>query len=407
MRADDGSAQLTDSPSSQSANAFSLPAPLAPGVRLNPDLIYRPDPITLYFSFFGTRNWHRKIRSAVSRVAEAGSVDINRPLTQSELDFHVENTSKSIYQARLGFILGLQVGAVHAARWERNGKVFDRYAPKKEGLTPAARYLEGIKNMYKLDPTMFRSSAVSILSKVSIWAFAGWIFSTTYAVSSGIARMATDPRIKDFFEERKNQDPRAVQERQRQALLVRSYSRGRQTEQEVGASSAQEESSEQSWSEGPSDTSASEPSSSAAYNYNAPTEKEKDGGFFDDDASPIAPEHRDTALPGSAWDRIRRQNQPQYTPTTQTRTPRARPDAFEANETASEDQDTTSQGGAWGRLRPQGPAAANSPGRPGVSDGSSDSQLEREQAQARFDQMLDAERRKANDSDPGSRRGAW
>lgn len=409
MAANDGSPQIGE-PSAH-PKTFSTPL-FEPGVQFNLDLIYRPDPITL-LTFQGTERWRARVLLTTARIAEISSLDVNRPLTQPEIDFYLENTSKTLYQARTGAPLGVLFGGIHTAMFLKPNRMVNKYAPTNPGLSLGKRYLEGLKNMYKLDPTAFRVMAAAVLSRMGLWTAGLWIVSNAYALSTGVGRIATDPRVRDIFEARKNQDPNEIRERHRNAQKARAY---RERQRRMGESpAAQEESTEGVWHEGASDTPAPATRTSSPRiddYYPPPAENQSKGGdFFDDDASPIAPDYRDAAPQGSAWDRIRRQNQVQYSTTPQPETSRTRRAPYEGSQPLPEDQDSTSQGSTWDRLRSQG-APQSQPGgsrsQAGVSDWNIDSsRQDKERAQADFDRMLDAERNRGSDSDPATKRTGW
>ncbi|KAL4914875.1 hypothetical protein BDW62DRAFT_189721 [Aspergillus aurantiobrunneus] len=228
---------------------------------------------------------------------------------------------------------------------------------------------QGLKNLIQMDPVLANAAGRAALVRIVMWAGCGWIASSTYSMVTAVQRVGTDPRIKPFFEERMNQNQDERKKRQRQAMIARA-----RQPVEQATTSEQEGSFEQSW-EGSSatnsfesvDAAASAPSaSSRTYGYDDLQDQNKGGGFFDDDASPIAPDHRDTAPQGSAWDRIRQQNQqrPSRPPSVPRWDPQTRSDTQPSN----------------------------------------DSQNERERAQAEFDRMLDTERIRGSDSDPRDRR---
>lgn len=407
MAANDGSPRTADP--SAPPKTFSLPPLLEPGVQFNPNLIYRPDPITL-LTFLGTERWQRRVIYTTTRIAEVSSIDINRPLTQPELDFYLENTSKTLYQARTGATLGFLAGGINAAMILQRDKTIERYAPADRGLSLGKRYLEGIKNMYKLDPTAFRGVTAAVLYRLGLWTCGLWIVSNAYALSTGVGRIATDPRVKEIFEDRKNQDPNVVRERHRNAHLVKTHLSRQRARGEFPT--AQEGSAEGEWHDGPTDIPSPRTSSPGINDYHPPPvqNQSKGGDFFDDDASPIAPDYREAVSQGSAWDRIRRQNQVQYSTTPQPETSRTRRPPYEESQPLSDDQDSQSQGSTWDRLRSQGPARSQPSGsrsQAGVSDWNTDSRQDKERAQADFDRMLDIERNRGSDSDPGTKRTGW
>ncbi|KAL5046345.1 hypothetical protein BDW71DRAFT_181997 [Aspergillus fruticulosus] len=379
-----------------------LPPVLAPGVKLDPKSICRPGFETLYLGFFGTRNYHKAVLRRLAHKLEIGSAIVNRPLTQDELDFYVETISQATSNNRWGLITGIEFGMLAGLVLGQRKKEFQKYAPPVDANKPAVftRYVETLKTMRVADPAMFQRTIMSLCKTTFIGGVCGWIVGSAYAMSRSATAASTDPRIKQHREEFMKVDQRVAERRRRAAMVARVHgAQGRVEDdpfnQEGLYQGGLEESSSTTTSQ-PADTSASPaiqprtyptstysesqstpawPSAqSGTYSSSAPiSSRNKESTFFDDDASPIAPDYRDTdTVPqGSAWERIRQQNQnPFYNPSaSQPRYERAQP-------------------------------AAEATG--------SDSNRERERAQAEFDRMLEAERNQHNDSDGGSRgNGGW
>ncbi|KAL6235245.1 hypothetical protein BDW75DRAFT_144503 [Aspergillus navahoensis] len=375
-----------------------LPPVLAPGVKLDPKSICRPGLETLYLGFFGTRNYHKAVVRRLVHKLEIGSAIVNRPLTQEELDFYVETISQATSNNRWGLITGVEFGMLAGLVLGQRKKEFQQYAPPIDANKPAVftRYVETLKTMRVADPAMFQRTIMSLCKTTFIGGVCGWIVGSAYAMSRSAAAASTDPRIKQHREEFMKVDQRVAERRRRAAMVARAHGAQGKVEddpfnQDGLYQGVFEESSSTTTSQ-PADTSAlptiqststsSESQSTPAwpsphsgtFSSSAPTSSQhKESTFFDDDASPIAPDFRDTdtASQGSAWERIRQQNQnPSYNPSaSQPRYERAQP-------------------------------AAEATG--------SDSYRERERARAEFDRMLEAERNQHNDSDDGSRgAGGW
>ncbi|KAL4756477.1 putative endo-1,3(4)-beta-glucanase [Aspergillus foveolatus] len=374
-----------------------LPPVLAPGVKLDPKSICHPGLETLYIGFFGTRNYHRAVVRRLAHKLEIGSAIVNRPLTQDELDFYVETISQATSNNRWGLITGVEFGMLTGLVLGQRKKEFQQYAPPLDANRPAifTRYVETLKAMRVADPAVFQRTIMSLCKTTFIGGLCGWFVGSAYAMSRSAAAASTDPRIKQHREEFMKVDQRVAERRRRAAMVARVQGAQGKLEddlynQEGLYQGGFEESSSTTTSQ-PADTSASPTIQSQTYPLNTPTESQstpawptphpetysssvptsgqsKDGTFFDDDASPIAPDYRDTntAPQGSAWERIRQQNQnPSYNPSvTQPQYQRA-------------------------------PLAAEATG--------NDSYRERERAQAEFDRMLEAERNQHSDSDGGSR----
>ncbi|KAL4925662.1 putative endo-1,3(4)-beta-glucanase [Aspergillus undulatus] len=385
-------------PATPPPKLFKLPATFEPGVSVRPEAIIRPDLFTLYFSFFGTPRWQTRAQNEAASAARRASLLVNRPLTQPELDFLTESSSRRVYHTRLGVEWGVVVGFSHALINERIRKWFTTYLPPRQEMSRAEWYWAGIKNMYQLDRQMFKSCFLGITWRVFGWGITGGFLASAYAASTAAARLVADLRMEAFREDLQRQDRGDIQERKRNAVMIQAYLE--KNPQAGDVSVPQGQASEPDWygespsastSSGSMDTSPSPSDYPRIPAYNAPSQQASHGkGFFDDDASPIAADYQEPTSQGSAWDRIRQQNQQGSSPASQQSSERTPP-------TASGNQDSSS-GSSWDRIRSQGSA---------FSTASSDSQRQRNAAQAEFNQMLDAERARGTDGDSGSKGPVW
>ncbi|KAL2823315.1 hypothetical protein BDW59DRAFT_99453 [Aspergillus cavernicola] len=374
----------------QSPDSFRLDPKLNAddSIYIKPDLIKRPDLITLYVGYWGPRNWHRQLSRSLSEVLEASRIVVKRPATQSELDFYVETISRTQYLYTSGTPVGLAAGILHATVLSRHRKAFNIYAPQTEGMSPAKRLFQGVKTMYKMDPSFARAATVSFFAKIIFWWGGVSVLSGLASGMLALQRRETDPRMQQYRAELSEQDPDEVRKRHIQAVNDKVRARNILLKQRRGESVPQGETSEQtgyggsssstgSWTQS-ADTSASPTAGNRAYDPSAPPDNQSKGGsFLDDDASPTAPEYRGTgsqenpATQGSVWDQIRRGNQPQSSS-----------QSYPAPGKGSRDSSSS-------------------------SDATSDSQAERDQAQTEFDRMLEAERNRSSDSEASPKRTGW
>ncbi|KAL4898897.1 hypothetical protein BDW74DRAFT_120773 [Aspergillus multicolor] len=387
-----------------------LPPVLAPGVTLNPDSIYSCAPDIRLFGFLGTKNYHRAVAVRVSQMLGVGSAIINRPLTQDELDFYVETTSETTSDSRGSFLLGLELGAPTGFLWAQRSAEFKKYAPPIDASSKTLglfkRYFETLKIMRDTDKAVYRRTLLKPVKVMAVAGFVCWAFGTLWSRGQTLWKLKHDPRMKQHNAEFANTDDQAAEKRRRLALIDHA----RMLQDKLGFTFSQEDTHENGFEESPSTTPSNQadtyaspstrpesytssasndqnmpawPSStSQTYPYHAPAANTgKESSFFDDDASPIAPDHKDTnaASGGSAWERIRRQNAIQ----SQNPSPYQSASPYPSQPRYEQAQPT--------------------------ADSGSDANRERERAQAEFDRMLEAERRQQNDSDGGSSasRGWW
>ncbi|KAL2813914.1 hypothetical protein BJX63DRAFT_393567 [Aspergillus granulosus] len=371
---------------------------LEPDAKIRPDLIRKPDPITLYLGYFGTNWWRSTYAGFLVARLQDGSYQVGRRLTQPEVDAYVDSHNSFVTNFRRGLPLGFFVGGAKFFVYEKNYRHLLTYAPPatQEGMSPVRRYLEGTRALFKSDTALARKLLGSLSMRLLAYTMGGGFGLQVAAALAMNWKLQADPRMQQHAADSRKQPPEKVRERRNQALKERAAG------QQQGQGQAQQPSDEptpqsigyeqtgyvgDSSSVGSATTTDSINASTypttgtatGTYSYSAPVGQTKQRGFFDDDdeddASPTAPEYRGivrqekAAAQGSAWERIRNQAQ---------------------NPTASEPASLS--GGSWDR-----------------SDSSimnNDGQRERERAQAEFNRMLEAERNLSNESG-ASRSSVW
>ncbi|CDM31057.1 hypothetical protein DTO013E5_305 [Penicillium roqueforti] len=378
-------------------------------VKLRPDTIVRPDLFTLYFGFFGTAAWTRKVSNTVNERVENHYVLTARSPTQDEFDAMVEHSTRCLYQSRRGIPVSSFIGTAYLLNQARKSPLFP------SNPTPAS-LLNTVRNMWA--DNALRGNISTAVFKLVFIVSLGSMASSAYAVSQDAMRMLTDPRLKRFVEDVRRAKPEDVRKRKIQAASerVRSIRSG---EKDIGSQVRQAISMpggyagddvyepEQASYDAPAqansyseymntnDTQASSQSPSSELSQSGsnggaiwargrgtqPESKSALDILEEDDASPTAAEYRNTNIDGSpstgsAWDRIRRQNagarpQPRQQPVSQ---PSPNPLSAGFGQSDQEKYDSTQK-------------------------------TERDQAQAEFDRMIDAERNIGNDG--SSRNRGW
>ncbi|CAG8903819.1 unnamed protein product [Penicillium egyptiacum] len=375
-------------------------------VHFRQESIVKPDLFTLYFGFFGTAAWTKKVASTVNERVENHYVLTARSPTQDEFDAIVEHGTRRLYYARTGLPVSSFLGTAFLYRQARKSPMFPR------NPTPAALF-NTVRTMFT-EPSLrgnIGSAAFKMLFIVSL----GSMASTAYAVTKDAMNMLTDPRLKGFLEDMRKTKPEDVRKRKMQAARERVLSM-RSGEQDVGSQMTgtpagyaggdgyQQElpsydapAQPNSYSEYVSSNDTNGKSQSASYE---PSTSDSNGGAVwargrstqpesksaldlmdEDDASPTAAEYRNTNIYGSAtggaWDRIRRQNagarpQPRQQPGMSQ--PPVNPYSFSAEfgQSDQEKYDSTQK-------------------------------TERDQAQAEFDRMIEAERNIGSERSPRNR----
>lgn len=370
-------------------------------LQIKQDTIVRPDFITLYFGFLGTSNWKRKVAFHITDRVENHYVLTARSPNQDELDAIVEHGTRSLYQRRIAWPIGSFVGAAWIYGRARLSPSWPRANPTPRAILESMRAMTGSHTYRQLAA----NCAWRMLFPVALFSILGSI----YATFNDATHMLGDPRLKSFIEDMRKQKPEDVRKRKLQAASERiqvmrsgEQSIGNQFGQAIGhpdgyVSGGFEQDSDDtspvnSYSE-------YENSSTSQSTYNAPSnqlsapsqtngpvwargrgpqpEQPSGGDFFDyDDAKPTN-DHSTAEIQGSptgsAWDRLRRQNAgTRPLPTQQSQNPYG---SYAEHNSSEADQFRSSQ------------------------------KSERDQAQAEFDKMIDAERNVG--SEGSSRRRGW
>ncbi|OQE45073.1 hypothetical protein PENCOP_c002G03651 [Penicillium coprophilum] len=404
MSSDDASPQVGQAYDNASSPSTRTPGLAKHNLQLRQESIVRPDIFTLCFGFFGTGAWKQKVAKTVTERVENHYVLTQRPPTQDELDAMVEHGTRCLYHARTGLPISSFLGTALLYSQARKSPLFPR------NPTPAALF-NTVRTM--ASDASLRGNIGSAAFKMVFIITLGSMASSAYAVSQDAMHMLTDPRLKQFVEDVRKAKPEDVRKRKIEAAHARL--RGmRNGEQDIGSqiigtpagytsdngyeqeqtsfdSSAQPN----SYSEYVSSNDTQGSSQSASYESSTPnlnagaiwargrgTQPESKSAldFMDeDDASPTAAEYRDTNIDGSsngsAWDRIRRQN-----------------------------------AGARGQPRQQPGVSQTTMNPYSAGFGQSDQEkydsgqkTERDQAQAEFDRMIEAERNVGSEGSPRNR----
>lgn len=352
---------------------FSLPIPLAEGVVLNSHLIRDPDILTRVFGFWSFSSapaHHVALARRIIPTIDLSSALVNRSLTQEELDFHIEDTSRNMAMSRSGPVWGVAMAIFYTLYWRRDHLVLNPFMPKTEGQGKPRPVLiwEAVRNIAMTEPVTFRQGLIALASRFSLAGIGGWIVTNSLAMSGSVAKMSTDARLAQYRHDLNQQERTSFNERRRAVVVARGRI-GQQYGERAETSQASQD--EPAWTE--------TATPSAPETSTVPAQKE--ASFFDDDdASPISPEHQGDT--GSAWDRIRSQAQPG------SGTPRKAESGW-----SSPPEQNGSQASAWDRIRQQGaPEQNRSWQTEPAATGQSDIQQDRARAQAEFNKLLDAER---------------
>jgi hypothetical protein len=339
-----GSSSDSNYPSDASSQAFADNNPaLARNNKLllRPELVKKPDLFTLYFGFWGNSFWTRELGSMITSRVENQYVLTARYPTQEEMDAHLEHGSRTLYYRRIGVPLGAFAGTAYFYNKARKSPDWPAN-PTPKSLFDTAR------KMWTLDVNDFRRNVSSTAFKMLFILTAAAMASSGWAVSSDAMSTLNDPRMKRFVEDMRQANPEDVRKRKIQAANERLRSIrqgaadiGTQMRQQngLGGSSGSSGYSQDNYDSPaepapPSDSDAynnASMSSQSSYESQPQPEQRINAGavwaqgrnpqpepksaldFMDeDDASPTAPEYRNTNIDGSssgsAWDRIRRQN---------------------------------------------------------------------------------------------------
>ncbi|KAJ9489970.1 hypothetical protein VN97_g3264 [Penicillium thymicola] len=376
-------------------------------VKLRPESIVKPDLFTLYFGFFGTAAWTKRVANTVNERVENHYVVTARPPTQDEFDAIVEHGTKCLYYGRMGIPISSFLGTALLYRQARKSPMFPR------DPTPAALF-STLRTMWV--DTTFRANLGSAAFRMAFIMTLGIMASNAYAVSRDAMHTLTDPRLKWFIEDLRKANPEDVRKRKVQAANERRRSM-HSGEQDVGSRimgtssgypGGEEYQQEQASDSYPQPNSYSEyvnsndtKGNSQSTSYESPTSGLDAGAVWargrntqsesrsaldimdEDDASPTAAEYRNTNIDGSpttgsAWDRIRRQN-------AAARQPRQQPDMSQPS------PNPYSSSAEFGQTDQEKHASSQ--------------KTERDLAQAEFDRMIEAERNTG--SEGSSRNRGW
>ncbi|KAJ5952583.1 uncharacterized protein N7479_010996 [Penicillium vulpinum] len=390
-----------DSPSSRNPATFKHL-----NIKLREETIVRPDLFTLYFGFFGEGVWKHKVAKTVNERVENHYVLTQRPPTQDELDAMVEHGTRCLYQARTGVPVSSFIGTALLYAQARRSPNFPR--------NPTPMSLFNTLRAMSSAPT-FKTTVGSAAFKMLFIVTLGGMASSAYAVSQDAMHMLTDPRLKQFIQDVRKAKPEDVRKRKIEAAHER-IRHGRNSEQGIGSQVfgtpggygdsngyPQEQASfdpvgqPNSYSEYVNSNDTQGDSQSASYgssrfdsNMGAvwargrgtqPESKSALDFMDEDDASPTAAEYRDTNIDGSsngsAWDRIRRQN------------------------AAARSQPRSQPGMSQPTINPYSVGFGQSD----QEKYDSSQKTERDQAQADFDRMIEAERNVG--SEGSSRNRGW
>ncbi|KAI9928091.1 hypothetical protein ASPWEDRAFT_453318 [Aspergillus wentii DTO 134E9] len=398
MAIDDASPQVDGTyPSPQNATSLNGNSPLARyyPLQVKPELVTTPDPFTLYFGFFGKWNWKRNVTLALVRRIESTRLVLQRNPNQDEMDAMVFLVSRNVYQHRMGAPLGGFAGAAWLYSRAKRSERYRTYVPQPQGaggLPSPRQLLEGIKSFAIAEPAIFRQTMATSAFKMFFWMTGASIITATWAVYNDTAGTIKDSRMAEFIAAMRRQSPEELKKRKLEAVTERHREIHQQKQPQAQQEQAQEmvpepgafaESHEHDQGGHGSYSGENQPArlnknenkpstlpdrrlyGDPASEANTTNEPRVSDFFDDDDASPTAPEYRQadsSRTTGSAWERIRQQN-------AQTGSnPRGRQEHFRQPREQ------------WG--------VQNNTG----SSPEMEKQREREQAQADFDRMLDAER---------------
>jgi hypothetical protein len=418
MSADDGSPRAgpySDGKSSTDASPQTLPGhnpALAKynKLQLRPDTVVKPGLFMLYFGFLGTANWKRKVAGMITTRVENHYVLTARSPSQEELDAIVEHGSRGLYHARVGLPIGTLMGGAwtyfnvrSSPAWPRNPTPMAILNSMRQATAQASLKQVALQTTFRM---IFATSFCSIVSSI-------------YAAFVETKSTLADPRLERFIKETGKQNPEDIRKRKLQAASERlritrtgEQDTGTQMKQAIGqpegyVSGSYEQDPNDSYtspnsyseydnSQTPQSGSNPNPDQSRKPVSNGgpvwargrgtqPASEQKSALDFleEDDASPTAPEYRNTNIDGSsngsAWDRIRRQNtggrsQPpqQHGVSQPSQNPYLNYSEYSRNDSRNDQERHESE-----------------------------SRSEKDQAQADFDKMIDAER------NVGSERSSW
>lgn len=374
-------------------------------LHLRPELLVKPDPFTLYGAFWGKTLWHFRIARSLTFQVEESWVESGRLPTQDEFDAFTAAESRETYTSRLAYPITYFLGSSYLYLGARRSP----YYPKKP--TPA-KLLSGLYQYRLADQAGFRSMIVQKCFS-TLFIFATSAIITGFAAQVRYQSDMQDPRLSGYNTAKEHATPEEVQSRKRALANDRrrrmktrdlgltlpflqdlGYSlpgQGEQDRSKDDSASSAAVSSESETADGTSqndhDVYVPQPSYGSGQdpgNWSSQSNSKQDffGSIDDDDASPTAPEHRNTSMTGastgSVWDRIRQQNSAQGSrpaPPRQWGQAQAQSETMPTNDTLPIDQDRYDY----------------------------DRRREKDQAQADFDKMMDAERNASSEGPSRSR----
>jgi hypothetical protein len=356
MALNDASPQAGSSSNGNAPANASTGAPITPNpvfakyfpVKIKPELAVKPDPFTLYFGFFGVRNWRRNLAEHLLNRVEAQWLATNRQPTQDEMDVYTAAGSRGLYYKTFGlpasaFIsTGLVLrGLTKEPDWPSHAK------------TPA-EFVTLLKLSAEANGSTFAQAMFRPGFKIFFWTMTGWLVSSLVGSWSEAASIIKDPRMRHLTEELRTLNPEETRRRRMYASVDRlrrerrgeetisaqmqrdlnsgsgydqdqyssdnSASYGAQSAGDMAYSTSQDSQQINSTGQTPSAPDTSRPQvydtprgmTDEPPAYYGDTAADFLLGDIYDDASPTAQEYRNTnpdgSPAGSAWDRVRRRN---------------------------------------------------------------------------------------------------
>ncbi|KAJ5690446.1 hypothetical protein N7462_004838 [Penicillium macrosclerotiorum] len=385
---------------------------------VKPELVVRPDAFTKLFGFYGNYNWERHVAYALMERVENTWVMAGRSPTQDEFDAFTTQATRALYYRKMGLPISSFLGTAYLYNATRKTAKL----PTTAGPQEVFKFL---RNYAVTDKAGFRGWISSSAFKLLFISMTGSIATSFWALWTEAQVALQDPRLKEFVEDMRRQKPEDVRKRKMQAASERVRrvrdgerdmrgqvvaeiehpgSHAQDGDQDPYASSnaiSATASSDNDTSYGTAQTYEQSESASAQrpgpeaprrpWGYSAQSAPQQPsnesssgtdfffGGSNDDDASPTAPEYRNTNPDGSpignAWERLRRQNGIQSSPPAQPQWGQSQGYAESPTYTPSGDRDRYDHG----------------------------RRSEKEQAQADFDRMMEAERNAAAEASPPRR----
>ncbi|KAJ5165870.1 hypothetical protein N7492_006166 [Penicillium capsulatum] len=397
-----GSQPADNNPGNTQSSSSQSSSPAVPiSLKLKPELVVQPDLFTLYFGFFGTRNWKENVAFDLSARLETVWYMANRSPTQEEMDAFTVHSSRKTYYDRMGIPVGASLATALMYNNARKSPLFPH------GASPA-EWVQILRTVAVTDKATFRNALVKGGFKALFMMSAGAIVSHGIGLYSQTKGMLTDPRLRTFFNDMRQSSPEEVRQRKLKAVgdRVQRLRAGQEAvavhfpgDSDSGNAYGDNEQGQNPY--GSSPLASDPPQYDTSYNttqpeqYNDSTKQRRPqtynntqpqmpqpssgSDFFDtsdDDASPTAPEYRNAnannAPAGSSWARVRQQNAPGIQPRAQ-----------------------------WGRNQTPAPTESPYDNAPSNQDRYTYGKMrDKEQARAEFDRMMDAERNASTDETP-------